>query len=1340
MYIMSKIKISGKKLAIQLGRSTTQILLVSGAEILHGITLETPAGAVEDGMIRNQDAVREMLKTALKAPEFKGVRNAVFTLCTSQVITETVTTPDLPTAKLDKLLQANVDMYFPVDVHDYQLAWQVIGPKPSDSGLKELLVQLWAIPVSMISRYYYVANSVGLSVAAIDYLGNSIATAVGASFSRPGKAAKARKKLDLNKEISFGKKKQEEAAPDAREEAPAGAVDTQLHLLLENDILGMTFVQNDQVVLQRFIRCGSDPAYQFGELAMMLEYFRNMDIGQGSEVEGIAAGALAEDSGVIRELEDMMGIPLRRFPASYPLQWFLCMGAANTAKDFGSPNLNKPGTVRRQFQSELWQYGLMLAGGLAVIAVFMTLLSSRLNWNADISVLQNEQNILTMQNAKISGYADNYYEYDSMYKNYDADWDTVFNSLYTHNDNLVLVLEELEDMMPKTTSVTQMQIMANGLNISFASKDKEEAAYMIMKLREMGYADLMAVSNLAGGGSGAATSYGNGDKKEAAPAEGSSTTEVNKEELFNMAMGLDSEQFQLLWDTYGKHPESTDASNTFPAIKGSVTKDQRDAALEALLNTNPFAINWFKELLMEDFGAGSESILYPHIVVDLLKMGILTNGLPKDFEGAKALLDKLVVTLTDDTNPQKLEATEALFCTHRDMELAYVYHVKLAAGLRSDAGDLYYLDLDKLTSDIRNGGSKTGDPELDAMLAKLFPYLEELDPTEPTEPDPDDALVDTIGGSLKTYLSAYTTGDAHVNSLVEGYLSQGTSGNTKLDAKLDEDVTAGKVDEELKTLLKLYRGGEKTNNTVIDTMLSKFLVNMEVKRDALKNRLIVCLMDIGGEPVDPTDPSAPTAPAEPVVPTVPTTPNETLDPNEMIAAMMGEYFQAYLNDGTTGIPDVDAMIEDFLTTGTTGDKALDRKIVELVVDGGVEIDYSKLGKFYLNAYADGKMDLDNEAVKNIISTILRGEGITREALVEAYIQNYEKIWNEAFGNLPGDSDSTDPTEAPIPSNVDILKMGEYFVQFINEGTSGIPEADAMIEKFLTTGTTGNAAADMVILDYILNGNPDLDYNKLAEYYEKAIAEGKISLTNLNSEFMLAILKAIMINGGVTEDALKDIYLDMYEKLFGESFPTEGNPNATEPTETEPEEEPDLATLTDLYGVFFRQFLLAETTAGLINDATIEELTGQKLTEAACLIIDEDCRSYIYGSIQDAEKAAAITSYIASGQVDDVLKARLTAYRQQKNLAEDQAINFLFATFLSTCDYPYNNVLEVRMTLMLTQLANEANQSASQKATTAQDTRIHFTVLLNYSDALRQEELNRKGLEYDDKLERMEVAE
>lgn len=858
---MSKCKIAGKKLVIQLGRTDTQIVAMSGSTILYGKTYETPVGAVEDGMIRNQEAVRELLKGAMKEPEFKGIRQVVFTLCTSQVISEVVATPDLPASRLEKLLNANVDMYFPVDMHDYKLVWQVIGPKRSEGGAKEVNVQLWAMPVNMVTRYYQVANACGLSVAAIDYIGNSIAGAIGASFAENAKGGKTRKKLDLNAEISFGKKKAE-PAPAAEENLVRENPATQLHLLLEKDILGMTFVQNGQVMVQRFVRCGSDPTYQFGELAMMLEYFRAMDIGRGSSIEGIVSGALAEESGIVQELEDIMGIPLFRFNASYDLGWFLCVGAACTALDFGIPALNKPGTVRREFQSQLWQYGLLLAGGLAVLFVVLTLLTSRLGWNSDISSLKNTQQMLTIQNSKVAGYADNYYDYESKYNAYSNDWETVFASLQTYNDNLVLVMEELEAVMPEKVNVVNMQIGATGLNVAFACDTKEEAAYLITALDKLEYAELIRpVSDLLGGGGGAAKTYGSGTKKEAAPTEGAAQNygpTAKQEAFLRQAFSWNSGQLDALKSAYGKTPATNSASMATSDMQ------KRSDAIGELLTTDPYAVLAFKELMLADFNEDTQILVY-HILGDLMSLGF---NIPSDYDGAMEYMAKLLPVLTrDDILPK----TEALLlenqvlcdadskcdgganCKHDYIGKAYLHLLEVQAGERAEE-NFPYLNVTAIEKDIQNGGANSGDDTINAVLNEQF--YKEPEPTVPEETTPDETIPDETKpeetkpqetyedseAALKKLLNNETVGDVMLAGRVKEYIITGEILNNPEEADaLDAYVQSGALDAQLENWLALSNGNEDydTNGTIM-TMLSNYKAN---KGNAMLNARLKVVED-----------------------------------------------------------------------------------------------------------------------------------------------------------------------------------------------------------------------------------------------------------------------------------------------------------------------------------------------------------------------------------------------------------------------------------------------------------------------------------------------------------------
>lgn len=748
---MSKKLINGKILAIQLGRNETQIALVGkNAEILHGITVATPLSAVEDGMIYNQEGVTEMLKEALKTPEFKGVRQVVFTLCTSQVIMETATVPEMPKAKLEKLIQANADMYFPVDIKDYRLIWEIIGSKKNEAGTKEVTVQLWAVPNEMLRRYYQAANACGLSVAAIDYCGHSAATAVGASFSRPAKPPKAKaakvkdpeipkepkqkKKIDWNAEITFGKKKKK-VEPDVPTEAQAGprpVSATDLHILMDAELLGLTFVQEGQVVYQRFYRCGADPSYQFSELAMMVEYFQTQDIGRGSEITGYVSGPGSADTDMVEMLSGMLGMVLTPFRTGQDPRWLLCIGASQTNLEFGNPSFNTTVRVRRTINTDLWQYAAILASGAALVAMVLMLLNARLDWNSEISSLENEYTILSGQAAKVNGFKENYESYQTAYDAYDRDWDALFDSLHTYNDNLVFVLKELESVMPENTSVTDIIIDSDSVMISFACDDKEEAAYLIMSLRDMEYVDVNTISNLIGGGKGAATEYGTPIEEVAPPTEGGSDEEPQQEpaltdtegENYGTATVAETNTKQnymaalktLEESDYAKIPDTKLDHRNFDAVKANhsdLTFGQRSAAFRELLGTNPFAANHFVDLLKQDYTNDTYHVanylLRHERAAELMPLMTLFMNGNADWESIQQALAVVLDILTE--NGDILGKTEAMLCSDSYMDTSYVHYLEVQLSVRQ-AQTHPYLNPETVAP---NGATIQIDTENDAL-------------------------------------------------------------------------------------------------------------------------------------------------------------------------------------------------------------------------------------------------------------------------------------------------------------------------------------------------------------------------------------------------------------------------------------------------------------------------------------------------------------------------------------------------------------------------------------------------------------------------------------------------
>ena len=466
---MRNIKLSGRALVVQITEREIRIaqMLLGSNTIQEQVILPTPPNAVEDGQLVGLDALRDAMEPVLRQGLFRRCRKVVFSLCTTQVISETVTVPAVKQQqRLGQMLLANMDEYFPIDPGEYQLSWQTLGTEQND-GAQLLRVQLWAAPRAMLHRYYALANSMGLSVTAVDFCGHSHATAVGAGFAAPKHAAAA--------------------GADADE----GAC---LYVNAESELLLLTFVHNGQVKLQRLLQRGYSQQDDLNEVGIVLDYFTAMPA-HAKLTSAVLSGGEANEAGLAEALSELLNVPVKTAETGLDAQWLLCQGASMTDLDFGNPEMNHLTGAAAPI-SQAWQYGLVFLGGAALTASVLLLLTSKLSWSTELDGLRATYTQMTNLAQQNAGCAENYNKYSSMYDAYSADWDNVFDSVRTYNDNLELVLGELETKLPKKSTVTALSTTELGLAAQVAFQSKEDAAYFLVALRDAPYMTLNTVSSL----------------------------------------------------------------------------------------------------------------------------------------------------------------------------------------------------------------------------------------------------------------------------------------------------------------------------------------------------------------------------------------------------------------------------------------------------------------------------------------------------------------------------------------------------------------------------------------------------------------------------------------------------------------------------------------------------------------------------------------------------------------------------------------------------------------------------------------------------------------------------
>lgn len=465
---MSKQRLSGRALVVQITEREIRIAQMTlGSDVIsERVILPTPPNAVEDGQLVGLDALRDAMEPVLRQGLFRRCRKVVFSLCSTQVISESVTVPAVKKQqRLGQMLLANMDEYFPIDPGEYQLSWESVGVEAREDA-RLLRVQLWAVPRAMLHRYYALANSMGLSVAAVDFCGHSHATAVDADFALPKHAKSA---ADTDDGVC-------------------------LYINAESELLLLTFVYNGQVKLQRLLQRGYSQQDDLNEAGIVLDYFSAMP-GRARLTSAVLSGGQGKEAGLAPALASLLNVPVEMAETDYGAQWLLCQGAALTALDFGDPELNHITGARAPI-NRAWQYGLVFLGGAALTASVLLLLTSKLSWSTELDGLRAQQDRLTALAQQNAGCAENYHNYSSMYDAYSADWDTVFDSVRTYNDNLELVLGELEAKLPKKSTVTALSTTELCLAAQVAFQSKEDAAYFLVALRDVPFMTLNTVSSL----------------------------------------------------------------------------------------------------------------------------------------------------------------------------------------------------------------------------------------------------------------------------------------------------------------------------------------------------------------------------------------------------------------------------------------------------------------------------------------------------------------------------------------------------------------------------------------------------------------------------------------------------------------------------------------------------------------------------------------------------------------------------------------------------------------------------------------------------------------------------
>lgn len=505
-----------KVLSIEIGQQVTKAVVVDylrkNPHVYNAFSFDTPPDAMEDGYIKNKDAIAQLIKAQIRENGVKE-KDVVFSVASSKIASREIVVPYVPENKIGDLINATAQDYFPVNMEEYTLAYNVLDiVKEADK--KSLKLLLLAAPDTLIQNYYSLADALGVHVESIDYYGNGsmqvLQKHIGSGYCVSVQIG------SLNTMVSVLRESQQ----IMQRTIPYG-VNTILDTMIEQQALGVhdqteamemlcreniifTTLDYDDIEAVRSTRMTEDQISRSNynrdarkavtdavggillSVIRVVDYFNSRYpdcslshtyiTGMGVKIRGIDILFEKEMDLPVRRLEKLSNITFSRgFARSLQDQteYIAAIGAAIEPVGFRLKSL-----TAKQSQAEGMKVVRLIFSVMAVIAVVLVVvpwmqLQGAKKKNAD---LKDQKTQLEYIN-KV--YQENK-EAERKYKEvYTLDMGTKNN-----NEQLNALLEQLERNLPKEMSVNFLSSNAESVSMTIETKSKISVAKMLIVLED----------------------------------------------------------------------------------------------------------------------------------------------------------------------------------------------------------------------------------------------------------------------------------------------------------------------------------------------------------------------------------------------------------------------------------------------------------------------------------------------------------------------------------------------------------------------------------------------------------------------------------------------------------------------------------------------------------------------------------------------------------------------------------------------------------------------------------------------------------------------------------------
>lgn len=478
----------------------------------------TPLNVIEDGYLKESAGLRTAIKEALYRNKIKTKR-AIFTVASSKIINREVMLPPVKPNMMESMIKANLKDYFPIDLSDHEISHVVLETFKDGENAGKTRVLLVAAEKALVASYEALAQSCGLTLVDLDYVGNSIYQAVKKEANKiPSMILKIEENqtiitvvknnnMMLQRSVNYGiddaiHEVAANPAFDVIEDNDAWQLIKRrccIKVTLDSDTkpIEPDLEQDDDMeIAQARMNVARTLAPLINSISRVVDFYNSRNpehieqayiMGMGGDMSGLSkllTNELGIKTNVFRKLEGIVWHPSMGDGDLF--NYVACIGATMAPVSFISSEKQK----KQQKETNSKSLAVLLG-------VFFVVASAALAANGYVAykeALEEQKRLQGLENTYLPA-EQIYQRYTHMVTLYG---DVLLGHLKTNNpnDNILNFLSELEEKLPADVQVVDFSSNDEQAALRMHVADKDTAAGVIQQLREFSSLQAVVVNSI----------------------------------------------------------------------------------------------------------------------------------------------------------------------------------------------------------------------------------------------------------------------------------------------------------------------------------------------------------------------------------------------------------------------------------------------------------------------------------------------------------------------------------------------------------------------------------------------------------------------------------------------------------------------------------------------------------------------------------------------------------------------------------------------------------------------------------------------------------------------------